>query len=290
MPYAHPLDGIKVQYPKCRQIARSARHMAKCLLKMPKYLRQTMRLRFPKLVECSVCGWQGRQFVDNAWHKACQCPKCQADVRHRLLIAALDQLPAVPFEKLIRGKNILHFAPEWHIEKRLRKHAERYFSADLYNPRRDLQIDITRMVSIPDAVFDSVIACDVLEHVEDDHRAIREIARVLKPGGFAVLTVPQQDDLAVTFEDPSIVDGDERQRLFGQWDHVRIYGDDFVSRLEAANLDVTAISSRDFAEDLVLTHTLAPPILSPNPLATNFRKVFFAQKLQENSLRSTAAA
>ena len=76
------------------------------------------------------------------------------------------------------------------------------------------------------------------------------------------------------------------EKQHGQWDHVRIYGDDFVSRLEATGLDVTAVSARDFAEDLVLTHTLAPPILSPNPLATNFRKVFFAQKLQEESRRS----
>ena len=109
MPYAHPLDRIKVQHPKCRRIARSARQMARRLLRMPKYLSQTMRLRFPKLVECSVCGWQGRQFADNFWHKACQCPKCQADVRHWLLIAALDRLPAVAFEKLIRNKSILHF-------------------------------------------------------------------------------------------------------------------------------------------------------------------------------------
>ena len=142
------------------------------------------------------------------------------------------------------------------------------------------------MDSIPDAEFDAVIACDVREHVDDDRRAIREIARILRPGGFGILTVPQQDNLAVTFDDPSIVDADERQRLFGQWDHVRIYGDDFVGRLEAEDFDVTAIGAQDFAEGLIQTHALAPPILSPNPLATNFRKVFFAQKPREESLRS----
>ena len=79
-----------------------------------------MPLRFPKLVECSVCGWQGWQLADNLWHKACQCPKCQADVRDRLLMAAFDQFPAIDFDKVIRGKSFLHFAPEWQIEKRLR--------------------------------------------------------------------------------------------------------------------------------------------------------------------------
>ena len=106
MPSADSLDRIKVQHPTRRQIARSARHMAKRLLRFPKYLRQTMPLRFPKLVECSVCGWQGRQFADNLWHEACQCPKCQADVRHRLLMAAFDQLPAIAFDKVIRGKSV----------------------------------------------------------------------------------------------------------------------------------------------------------------------------------------
>lgn len=277
--------------PGRKYILRTLSNLGKGILRYPKYVIRSAPIRSPKIVECSVCSWRGKQLADNLWHKMCECPRCHSDVRHRILMSALSQIPSLSFEKIIGGKKILHFAPEWHIEKRLRKQARQYLSADLHNPRRDLQIDITKMTSIPAGAFDLVIACDVLEHVDDDHRAIQEIFRILSPGGYAILTVPQQDNLAETFEDPTVVDPDERQRLFGQWDHVRIYGDDFTNRLEAADFDVTMISSSDFSDGLVRKHILFPPVMSDQPLATNFRKVFFARKPKntaQKSLRSAA--
>ncbi len=111
-----------------------------------------------------------------------------------------------------------------------------------------------------------------------DRRAIREIHRVLSPEGCAILTVPQKDHLAKTYDDPSIIDPDEREKAFGQPDHLRIYGNDFPATLESAGFQVSAVSEKDFPGHLVKKYILFPPRLSTRSLATNFRKVFFARK------------
>jgi SAM-dependent methyltransferase len=233
---------------------------------------------YPRLVECNVCGWQGKRFLSDAWHEHSQCPRCHSAVRHRLFIAALQHIDPFTFTQLIKDCSVLHFAPEQFIEQRLKSLASEYLTSDYLNARRDFQIDISDMQEIHDNNFDLLIACDVLEHVRDHHRAMREIHRVLRPGGYAILTVPQKDHLAKTYEDLSITAPDERERAFGQHDHLRIYGNDFPTMLEAARFSVTAVSERDFPEKLVERHVLFPPKLSANKLATNYRKVFFAQK------------
>jgi hypothetical protein len=91
--------------------------------------------------------------------------------------------------------------------------------------------------------------------------------------------VPQKDHLERTFEDPSIRSPAERERQFGQSDHLRIYGDDFPNLLESAGFCVTSIDEHSFPADLAQRHVLYPPQRSPHPLATNFRKVFFARKM-----------
>jgi SAM-dependent methyltransferase len=107
---------------------------------------------------------------------------------------------------------------------------------------------------------------------------MREIRRVLAPGGYAILSVPQKDHLATTFEDPAIVSPHDRERAYGQWDHVRIYGDDFVARLAAAGLRTTVVDESCFPGEVVRRNVLFPPVLSAHPLATNYRKIFFAQR------------
>lgn len=252
--------------------------LGKGVLRGAKFYIQTAPLHWPKLVECNVCGWQGRHFVSDGWHERSQCPSCRGGVRHRLLIAALTHIETLSLERLVRGKRVLHFAPERPIERQLRAAAGQYVTADYLNPRRDLQIDISDMQPVGDANFDLLIACDVLEHVADDRRALRETFRVLAPGGTAILTVPQQDHLAQTYEDPSIIYPADRERHFGQSDHLRIYGDDFADQVRAVGFDVAAIDEHSFPADFASRHVLAPPELSQHPLATNFRKVFFARK------------
>ena len=252
--------------------------LGKGVLRGAKFYIQAAPLAYPKLVECNVCGWQGKHLVSDGWHERSQCPSCRSGVRHRLLIAAWTHREDLSLAHLVRGKRVLHFAPERLIERKLRECAGQYVTADYLNPRRDLQLDLSDMGGIEDGQFDLLIACDVLEHVADDRQAIREIHRVLAPGGSAILTVPQQDHLKQTFEDPSIVTPEGRQHHFGQSDHLRIYGDDFPQLLLSAGFEVTAIDEHSFPPDLATRHVLSPPEKSPHPLATNFRKVFFGRK------------
>jgi len=106
-----------------------------------------------------------------------------------------------------------------------------YVSADLSSPLAMIQLDITD-IPFPDDSFGAIYCSHVLEHVPDDRSALAELYRVLRPGGWAVLQVPIMG--AVTFEDPSVTDPEERTRVFGQWDHVRRCGLDYVERMRDA--------------------------------------------------------
>jgi SAM-dependent methyltransferase len=231
----------------------------------------------PHSVECNVCNLQARELGDDIWHARSKCRGCGSEVRHRLLVAALSHVEPFSYAKLIDGKEVLHFAPEPALFERLRSRARRYVTADYLRPGFDRKLDICSL-DLVDNEFDTLIACDVLEHVADDRRAIREIRRVLRPGGTAILTVPQKDGAPTTFEDASVIDPQERLRLFGQEDHVRIYGADFVTRLEEVGFKVGQVGESNFTKRDVARFVLFPPVLSTHPLATNHRKVFFAQK------------
>lgn len=236
-------------------------------------------LAFPKLRKCNICGWRGRRFLSDQWHPFTICPRCRSGVRHRLLIAALAGMAEVSFAKIVDGKTVLHFAPEAVLKGVLRGRAGLYLTADFTRTDVDRQLDLSDLSALAAETFDLLIACDVLEHVPDDHRAMREIHRVLRRGGYAILTVPQQDGLAETFEDATITDPRERERVFGQWDHLRIYGASFPQLLEVAGFQVKVIDERDFSEAQGKRWVLFPPVLSDKPLATNYRKVFFARKV-----------
>ncbi len=137
-----------------------------------------------------------------------------------------------------RPKAFLHVAPEKLLADRLRRMAGlRYVSVDLMSPRAIVLSDLTRL-AFTDGAFDSVYCSHVLEHIQDDRQALAEIFRVTRPGGWAILQVPVVGD--TTIEDPSVIDPAERERRFGQRDHVRIYGLDFIQRAESAGFKITA--------------------------------------------------
>lgn len=237
-------------------------------------------LSAPKIVKCNICGWEGKHFLSTYWHPHTVCPNCGSSVRHRLLFAAMsDTEDRLSFKNLVEGKKILHFAPEKMLRTKLKNAAASYITADFLRPEYDLKLDISDMSRFPENNFDLLIACDVLEHVPDHIKAMQEIYRVLTPGGFAILTVPQKDNLETTFEDPKIVDPKEREKIFGQSDHLRIYGDDFTSLLQkSTNFKITVVNESDFPDELAKKYVLFPPVLSKDALATNYRKIFFAQK------------
>lgn len=247
---------------------------------LPGYVRRQILLRNLRgdNVECPACGWRGLRFVDDVWHEGAICPKCGSDTRHRLLLSGLMRLPELSMDALVRNKDVLHFAPEPQIGRKLRPYTRKYVTADVQSWKADLNLNISNMPSVNPESFHLVIACDVLEHVERDRDALLEIHRILKKDGAAILTVPQKDHAAVTYEDLSITDPHEREKAFGQWDHLRIYGSDFVQKVESAGFKVSVVDENSFDDKIVSRFVLKPPKLSRHPLATNYRKVFFCRK------------
>ncbi|MBM3857440.1 MAG: class I SAM-dependent methyltransferase [Verrucomicrobia bacterium] len=232
-------------------------------------------------VECNICHWQGSRFTDDPWHAGTVCPNCGSQVRHRMLVALLDgksMLPHFDEEHLLCGKKILHFAPERQLRDRIQKAAEIYVSTDYDRGDVDLKLDMSEMPSVLDEDFDVVIACDVLEHVPDDRAAMRELHRILKSKGLAIITAPQKDSPSQTDEDPSITSPEERTKHFGQKDHLRIFGDDLKARLEEARFSVSVIDASAFSQNAIERFVLMPPTISSHPLATNHRRFYFAKK------------
>jgi SAM-dependent methyltransferase len=231
---------------------------------------------------CNLCGWRGWEFGSDSWHPHTICPKCQSQVRHRLMIACYLLLPEWSFDRLFKGRRVLHFAPERQVRRLVERLASQYVTADFLDPACDLRLNMSRMDALGENSFDAVIACDVLEHVPDDLEAMRELQRILSPGGVAVLTVPQADDLTVKVELPPHASAAERLRLAGQEDHQRIYGEDFARLLQQIGFHVTSVDESSFPASFVKRHCLRPPVLSTHPLATNHRKVFFARKTRRS--------
>ena len=235
-------------------------------------------VKFPNRVQCNLCKWQGRRLLSDAWHPHTICPNCGSQVRHRLMVAAMNSFEPLSFKHLVSDKKVLHFAPEPLLSPMLKSASNQYLTADFARDDTDLQLDMCDMQVLKDSSFDLIIACDVLEHVPNDSIALKELYRILKPEGCAILTVPQKDGLKEKFEDSSITTETGRLEAFGQEDHLRIYGDDFPDVLKLHRFTVTTIDENDFDDGVVKKNVLFPPVLSSHPLATNYRKVFFAQK------------
>ena len=235
-------------------------------------------MSYPKKIQCNICNWEGRHFLSDSWHNHINCPKCRSGIRQRLFFAALQNIENLSFDKIINSKNILHFAPEEIISSNIQKKAAHYATADFLRQDCFYKLDMSAMPEIKNESFDIVIAFDVLEHVPDYQKALEEVNRILSSSGFGIFTVPQKDNLFVTYEDPTIVTPEERTEHFGQSDHLRIFGDDFSRTIESKGFSVTVVDETMFSEETQRRHVLFPPMLSKHPLATNFRKVFFCQK------------
>jgi SAM-dependent methyltransferase len=182
-------------------------------------------------VICVCCGWGGEAFAPfGAVRKRpnAQCPECGALERHRLLYSYLRSQTGL-FQAPAR---LLHVAPEPALARIFRATPTiDYVTIDLFDRNVSMRMDLLDLL-FRDNVFDCILCSHVLEHVTDDYRAMREMRRVLKPDGFAVIQVPVYDQ-ACTIEDPLLTDEYERIRRFGQRDHVRKYGRDFPDRLAA---------------------------------------------------------
>ena len=139
---------------------------------------------------------------------------------------------------------VLHVAPEVFFEKKFRSvFKNRYLTADLNDPRAMVKMDVTN-IKYPDNTFDVILCNHVLEHVQDDTGAMRELFRVLKTEGWAILNVPIRG--IKTFEDPSVSTEEERLRVYGHTEHVRNYGLDYLDRLQTAGFRVVGCNKNSF--------------------------------------------
>jgi SAM-dependent methyltransferase len=184
-------------------------------------------------VECPVCESRFKRFLPYGYNKVREnvlCPKCLSLERHRLMWLYLEEKTAF-FQKELK---VLHVAPEQCFFRKFRKQKNlEYITADLESPLADIKMDI-QSIPLNDNEFDVVICNHVLEHVKDDKKALQELFRVLRPGGFAILQVPMDISMKSTYEDDTITDPKEREKHFRQKDHFRIYGADYIDRIKAA--------------------------------------------------------
>lgn len=209
---------------------------------------------------CPICGRSFRRLLPYGYveqRENALCPSCLSLERHRLLWLWLKR----ESDFMQRLPRLLHIAPEVclmrHFKPLYKGAPERYVTADLESPLARMHFDVEQ-IPLPDGCFDMVICNHLLEHVADDGRALRELYRILTPGGWGVLLAPIDYGRATTYEDDSITDPKERERLFGQYDHRRLYGCDYVERLrrggfEAEEIDYAAMLTREERERYALS-------------------------------------
>jgi len=163
--------------------------------------------------------------------------------RHRLLWLYLQQKTNFFTAEL----KVLHFAPEQCFLKRFKqlKNLD-YTTTDLLSPIADIKADICNL-PFDDNSYDVILCNHVLEHIPDDTKAMKELYRVMKPGGYGIFQIPQDLSRDKTFEDDSITDKAERARIFGQYDHVRIYGLDYFDKLRTIGFKVDEV---DYTSEL----------------------------------------
>jgi glycosyltransferase involved in cell wall biosynthesis len=170
------------------------------------------------------------------------CPSCHSLDRERLYKYFLE----IETDILISELNILHVAPEKNLRALINQNKRvKYVCGDLYPTDEEMiKLDITN-IEFPDNIFDVILCSHVLEHIPDDKLAMRELYRVLKPGGWGILQVPIALDLIETYEDFSIITPEEKFIAFGQDDHVRIYAKDYVDRLRSVGFLVEIYNYAD---------------------------------------------
>nr|WP_317632231.1 methyltransferase domain-containing protein [uncultured Flavobacterium sp.] len=154
--------------------------------------------------------------------------------RHRLLWLYLKN----ETDFFTAPKKVLHFAPEQAFYKLFRNLKNlNYTTTDLFSPLADVKADICNL-PFEDNSYDIILCNHVLEHIPDDTKAMQELYRVMKPGGMGIFQIPQDLNREVTFEDDTITDPKKRAEIFGQYDHVRVYGRDYFDKLRAIGFKV----------------------------------------------------
>lgn len=209
--------------------------------------RQMKRWRYSgDRFHCPVCDSPVSRFLPYGLpvREHAMCPVCESMERHRLYWLYYTRRTDL-LEGGAGARRFLHVAPEMGLETRLQRAPSlRYVTADFFSPYVDLRMDLCHLPLRPGSV-DVVHCSHVLEHVPDDRRAMVELLEALRPGGWGLIQAPIWTDQP-SWEDASITDPAERERVFGQHDHVRIYGPDYPDRLREAGFEVETVRAADF--------------------------------------------
>jgi len=186
--------------------------------------------------------------------------------RHRLLWLYLQNKTSF----FTANKTVLHFAPEQAFYKKFRQLSNlNYTTTDLNSPLADVKADICDL-PFKDEEFDFILCNHVLEHIPDDTKAMKELYRILKPNGMAILQIPQDLNREKTFEDNSITDPKKRAKIFGQYDHVRIYGRDYFEKLRTIGFKVEEenyaqnLTSEEIEKYRINKDEIIPVCIKPN--------------------------
>ncbi len=190
------------------------------------------------------------QIIGSGLRDNCTCPRCYSKDRDRLIHLYLEKKTDIFTSK--KPTRVLHIAPEAWLKELFQSlaHVEYTYGVKgvknmgYYYDRKTLELDITKL-AIDDNTYDIIVCNHVLEHIPDDTQALKEIYRILKPGGWAILQVPHSNQLENTYEDESIVEPKEREKHYGQFDHVRVYGKDYPKRLEFVGFQVEQFNPKN---------------------------------------------
>ena len=180
--------------------------------------------------------------------------------RHRLLWLYLKNKT----DFFVAPQKVLHFAPEQAFYKRFRKLKNLdYTTTDLNSPLADVKADICNL-PFEDDSFDVILCNHVLEHIQEDTKAMKELYRILRPGGWGIFQIPQDLNREDTFEDDLITDKKERAKIFGQYDHVRIYGRDYFEKLRSIGFEVEEVDyTAELSQEDIEKYRLAKGELIP---------------------------
>jgi len=187
---------------------------------------------------CPICKTESSfQPAGISQRQHARCPRCGSLERHRALFLYLFESTNIFRDNLA----VLHVSPERGLSDALRKQKNLHYQSSSFEEGEDLRLDLTK-IDLPDASFDVIICSHVLEHIPDDRSALREIYRVLRPGGWAILIVPLSKS-GETDEDSSVTSAEDRLKRFGQQDHVRVYGGkDFLKRIREVGFEVSVVN------------------------------------------------
>ena len=220
---------------------------------------------------CPCCGMKYRSFVAGGYQnypkkynpsryehtkQEVLCPFCRALPRHRML--------ALWFEKhieLLHKSDILYFAPGRSEKMWLKRNKVSCVTADLYSKTVDLKLDI-QATGLPESSYDVIVCNHVLEHVDDFRKALKEMYRILRPGGSFICSFPMDPKIELLDEDPSVQTEKERLRRFGQKDHLRVFGMKADLFLTEAGFEVERIEGKDYPKEIL-------PVVGPGDYDMN---------------------